>query len=252
MAKVNLLGVNVDKIFQKDLINEICEKIEKRDRFLVSHVNITALNLAYQNQWLKEFFNRCDRVYCDGMGVMLGARMLGEQLPERFTLADWVWPLAECLSKEKFSMFLLGSKPGVAENAARKLQERIPGSRIFGTMHGYFERGKAGSRNETVLEMINAVDPDLLLVGLGMPTQEKWMKDNWSSLNVRVGITCGALFEYLAGDLRRGPVWMTENYLEWLARMLISPSRYTGRYLRDIPLFLYRVLQQRAGKRNDE
>ncbi len=87
-----------------------------------------------------------------------------------------------------------------------------------------------------MIEAINACQPNMLLVGFGMPVQEGWLNENWPRLNVNVAITCGALFEYLSGDLPRGPHWMTQNYLEWLARLAISPRRYAGRYCGIFPL----------------
>ncbi len=252
MAKVELFGVQVDDIGLERLVDEIEQKIGYQERCLISHVNVTGLNLAYQNNWLKDFYNQCDRVYCDGMGVILGARVLGKRLTQRFTLADWIWVLAENFSRSGGSIFLLGSSPGVAERASQRIQARYPAVQIAGCMHGFFNKEKAHTENEQVLSMLNAANPDLLLVGMGMPLQEQWLQENWGSLNARVSMTCGALFEYIAGDLPRGPQWMTDNYLEWLARMLISPKRYTRRYLRDNPLFLYRILKQKIGLKNDD
>jgi N-acetylglucosaminyldiphosphoundecaprenol N-acetyl-beta-D-mannosaminyltransferase len=146
------------------------------------------------------------------------------------------------------TLFLLGGSMGVADTAAQRLKERYPQLQIVGTMHGFFNKGKPHDENREVIRMINQANPDLLLVGMGMPLQEQWLMENWHELNPRVAITCGALFEYISGDLRRGPQWMTDNYLEWLARMIISPKRYTKRYLRDNPLFLYRVLKQKIGQ----
>lgn len=245
MPKVDILGVKVDDVGLESLIEEIDRKISSDERFLVSHVNVTGVNLAYQHTWLKDFYNGCNRVYCDGMGVILGARLLGLDISERFTLADWVWILAERFSKTGASIFLLGSEPGVALRASQQLITRFPELKICGHLHGFFEKGKQHPENVEVVNKVNESDADLLLVGLGMPLQEKWLAENWQDLNVNVAITCGALFEYLSGDLRRGPRWMTENYLEWLARIFLSPKRYTLRYLRDIPLFLFRVLKQR-------
>ncbi|HSQ26975.1 MAG TPA: WecB/TagA/CpsF family glycosyltransferase [Anaerolineales bacterium] len=252
MPKVDILGVQVDNIGVEFLIEEIDQKISSDERFLVSHVNVTGLNLAYQQTWLKDFYNRCDRVYCDGMGVILGARLLGMDISERFTLADWVWKLAERFSKTGASIFLLGSEPGVANRASQQLMARFPELRICGRIHGFFEKGKQHPENIEVVKKVNESGADLLLVGLGMPLQEKWLEENWQDLNVRVAITCGALLEYVSGDLRRGPRWMTENYLEWLARILLSPKRYTIRYLRDIPLFIFRVLKQRMVQKKDD
>jgi N-acetylglucosaminyldiphosphoundecaprenol N-acetyl-beta-D-mannosaminyltransferase len=245
MPKVDILGVQVDNIGLEYLIEEIDRKINSHERFLVSHVNVTGLNLAYQHTWLKDFYNSCNRVYCDGMGVILGARLLGMDISERFTLADWVWILAERFSKTGASIFLLGSEPGVALRAYQQLMDRFPELKISGHLHGFFEKGKQHPENIEVVKKVNESGADLLLVGLGMPLQEKWLAENWPDLKVNVAITCGALLEYVSGDLRRGPRWMTENYLEWLARILLSPKRYTLRYLRDIPLFLFRVLKQR-------
>lgn len=250
IPKVELLGVQVDSIRLDYLLDEIDCKITNQERFLISHVNVTGLNLAYQIPWLKDFYNQCDRVYCDGMGVTLGAKLLGNHLPERFTLADWIWKLAERFTQNGHTIFLLGGKPGVAQRAAQNLQSHSPELKISGYMHGFFAKEKTHPDHQKLVKELNLKKPDLLLVGLGMPLQERWLMENWHELNATVGMTCGALFEYISGDLPRGPKWMTDHYLEWLARMIISPGRYTWRYLRDNPLFIYRILKQRIRQTN--
>lgn len=248
MPKIEIFGVQIDAIRLEDLLAALDGTIASGSRALVSHVNVTGLNLAYEQAWLRNFYNTCDWVFCDGMGVLLGARLLGNGIPERFTLADWVWSLAEMSSRNGYSLYLLGNPPGVAQRAASVLQSRFPELQIAGTHHGFFNKDSENRENQAVLEGINTACPDILLVGFGMPLQERWLGENWPQLNVRAAITCGALFEYLSGDLPRGPRWMTENYLEWLARILISPRRYARRYLRDIPLFLFRILKQKIGR----
>ena len=84
-----------------------------------------------------------------------------------------------------------------------------------------------------------------LIVGFGMPDQEIWLSQNWERLDANVAITAGAIFEYVAGELNRAPRWMREHYLEWLFRLVDAPDRYALRYLRDNPLFLYRILKQK-------
>jgi N-acetylglucosaminyldiphosphoundecaprenol N-acetyl-beta-D-mannosaminyltransferase len=245
MDKVTILGVGVDALSLEGVLGRIHAAVSSGEHMLVSHVNITGLNLAYEQPWLRDFYNHCDLVYCDGMGVQLAARWSGAPLPERFTLADWIWRLAKLAVDRHFSIYLLGNPPGMAERAAQKLTTGYPGLQIAGTQHGYFDKSPGQIENQAVIEAINAVRPNVLLVGFGMPIQERWLKENWPRLKVNVAITCGALFEYLAGDLKRGPEWMTQNYLEWLARLVISPRRYARRYLRDIPLFMYRLARQR-------
>lgn len=245
MTKVNVLGVAIDALRLEQVLERICQVIDVRQRLLIMHTNITGLNIAYEQAWYREALNAADLVFCDGMGVKLGARLLGQDIPQRFTLADWMWPFAELAAKRGDTLFLLGNPLGVAERAAARLRQRFPTLRVGGTQHGFFDKTPGSQENEAVIQRLNACQPDIVMVGLGMPLQEKWLHENWPRLDVKVAITCGALFEYLAGDLRRGPQWMTDHYLEWLARLLISPRRYTRRYLRDNPLFLYRVLKQK-------
>ena len=245
LEKIELLRVNVSLSHPDEVLDYIDEVINSSGRALIANVNIHALNLAYEQEWFRRFLNNADLVFCDGMGVMLGARLLGYNLPERFTPADWAWRLAALSAQNGFSIYLLGSPSGVGEGAARSLKERFPELRIVGTHHGFFDMSSGSVENLAVLDHINAVNPNILFVGFGMPLQERWLQENWSRLQANVAIPCGALFEYLSGDLPRGPRWMTENYLEWLARVLISPRRYGKRYLRDVPVFLYRILKQR-------
>lgn len=243
--KAQLLTVPVDSISQAEILDRIASAESMGKRLLIAHANLHGLNLAFEQSWLSDFYRRADIVYCDGMGVILGARLTGQHIAERFTLADWVWGLAAMAAEKKLRLFLLGNPPGVAESAARKLLSVQPDLQISGVQHGYFSKQRDDPLNMAIVSRINELKPHILLVGFGMPAQERWLDENWSCLDVNVAITCGALFEYLSGDLKRGPRWMTDHYLEWLARLLISPRRYTARYIYDIPLFFYRTMRQR-------
>jgi N-acetylglucosaminyldiphosphoundecaprenol N-acetyl-beta-D-mannosaminyltransferase len=241
----NILGVRVALLALPEVLEYIQRATQGDGRTLITHVHVMGLNLAYEQAWLRQFINQSNLVYADGMGVKVGGALLGYRIPQRFTLADWIWPLAEIAETGSLALFLLGNPPGAAERAADRLRERFPNLKIAGAYHGFFDKTPGSLENEQVVTQINATRPDILLVGFGMPAQERWLMENWPRLDARLAITCGALFEYLAGDLQRGPAWMTQHYLEWLARLLISPRRYWRRYLRDNPLFLYRILKQR-------
>ena len=93
----------------------------------------------------------------------------------------------------------------------------------------------------------NAVKPNILIVGFGTPLKERWLMENWDRIEVNVALTGGAVFDYVSGELRRAPRWMTDHGLEWLARLIIEPCRLWKRYLIGNPLFLWRVLKQRLG-----
>lgn len=252
MSKVNILGVQVDAIPLTEVLQRVDQILAADRRAVITHVHVMGLNIAYEQRWFRNFLNSADLVYCDGMGVKLGARLLGHSIPQRFTLADWMYPLAERAAQQGYSFFFLGNPPGQAEKAAERLRQLYPGIRIVGTHHGYFDKNPASAENQALIQQINAARPDILFVGLGMPVQERWVMENWPQLQGNIVITCGAIFEYISGDLKRGPEWLTQHYLEWLVRLFVAPRRYTQRYLRDNPLFLARLIKQRlTGKTAD-
>jgi N-acetylglucosaminyldiphosphoundecaprenol N-acetyl-beta-D-mannosaminyltransferase len=232
----------------EQLLTQIQNCITTASHACIPHVNVHGLNLAYKYRWLRDFLNQADLVFCDGAGVMLAARILGSRIPQRITYADWMWQLAEFATPRGWSFFFLGGQPGVAQQAADRLQARYPGLRIAGSYHGYFDKTPGSAENEAVIRAINIAKPDLLIVGFGMPLQEHWLMENWNRVAAHVALTGGAVFDYVSGEVRRAPSWMTDHGLEWLGRLVIEPRRLWRRYLIGNPLFLWRVIQQRYGR----
>ena len=242
-----MLGVRVDPLTVPALHGRMAAAVRARARVTFLHVNVHALNLACRHAWLHRYLNSADLVVCDGAGVQLAARLLGGRLPARITYADWIWQLASFAEREGFTLFLLGARPGVAAEAARRLRARHPRLRIVGCRHGYFDHRPEAAANRRVIEAVNQANPDILITAFGMPLQERWLAANRHRLEVRVALAGGAVFDYVAGRLARGPRWMTAHGLEWLARLAIEPRRLWHRYLVGNPRFLVRVLRQRLG-----
>ena len=242
-----VLGIQLSTCDQPELLDAIQQGIVKKKKMIVLSGNVHSFNLAYRQLWLRSFFNQADVVRLDGAGVRLGACILGHQTPSRMTWADFAWDLAEFAAPRGFTFFFLGARPGVADKAAANLKARFPDLRIVGTHYGYFDKTPGCAENEVVIEQINAVKPNILIVGFGMPLQERWLMENWDRIDANVALTGGAVFDYVSGELQRAPRWMTDNGLEWLGRLLIEPRRLWKRYLVGNPLFLWRVLKQRLG-----
>jgi N-acetylglucosaminyldiphosphoundecaprenol N-acetyl-beta-D-mannosaminyltransferase len=219
--------------------------IDSQGHALVLNANVRALNLAYEQPWFRYLLNRAELVYCDGAGVRLGTMISGGHLPGRITLADWAWELAEFAAARGYSLYFLGARPGVAEKAAARLQERFRSLQIAGTHHGYFNKEVDHPENLAVVDHINRVRPDVLIMGFGMPLQERWLLENWDRLDARTALAGGAAFDFISGDLKRAPAWMNDHGMEWLGRFLIEPRRLWHRYLVGNPLFLWRVLRYR-------
>jgi N-acetylglucosaminyldiphosphoundecaprenol N-acetyl-beta-D-mannosaminyltransferase len=246
---IELLGIRIHLITEVMLNEYIAHVIHSKRRSLILNVNVHCYNEVYSNSWLRDFLNHSDLTFCDGSGVLLGAKLFGYQIPERITYADWMWNLAQLAEQHGFTFFFLGAKPGVAEQAAEKLLTRFPQLKIT-TQHGYFDKTSDSAENKQVIARINAAQPNILIVGFGMPVQEQWLRDNWAKLDANIALTGGAVFDYISGELQRGPRWMTDNHLEWLARLLIEPKRLWRRYTVENVFFLYLLLKERFSSKN--
>ncbi len=247
IERISLLGTPLSLCDRAALLTFIHKAAIQKQPITILSGNIYAYNLAYEHPWLRAFFNQADVVRLDGAGVWLGARILGHITPPRMTWADFGWDLAEMAARNGHTLFLLGSKPGIAEKAARKLKERYSDLQIVGTHHGYFDKARDSAENQAVIQMIAEAQPDILIVGFGMPLQERWLSETREVLAATVVLTGGAVFDYISGELRRGPKWMTDHGLEWLARLIIEPRRLWKRYIIGNPLFMWRVLKQKLG-----
>lgn len=238
----SLLGVKISKLSLSSLLEQLTETIRTDQKAIISYVNIHALNTAYENIRFRHFLNNANLVFCDGFGVKLGGRLVGQPIPARFTPPDWIDALSHVCTQNNFSMFILGAKPGVADKAAKRLQERFPMLRIVGVHHGYFDKSTGNQENEQVIKMINTVKPNVLLVGFGMPTQEYWLEENWQRIQANIALPIGAAIDYIAGEVPRGPRLMTDYGFEWLSRLIIEPRRLWKRYIIGNPLFFWRIL----------
>jgi N-acetylglucosaminyldiphosphoundecaprenol N-acetyl-beta-D-mannosaminyltransferase len=235
---VHILGIEIDSISLKELLKEVF-LFEKKSIF--SHVNIHGMNIAYHDKKFRDFISKKTRNICDGAGVRLAAKLLGMDILERITYADFMWSLAEAASERNATMYFLGAQSGVADKAKARLENKYPNLSVLGVQHGYFCHEKQSDENMAVVKAINDAQPDILVVGMGMPAQEYWILENFNDLNVNAIFNGGAVFDYVSGELRRAPRWMTDNGFEWLGRLIIEPLRLWRRYIIGNPLFFWRV-----------
>lgn len=241
---VTILGVKVDVIDLKDLLQRLEIYISSGKKFRIMYFNINSANIAKKDNEYKGILNSADLVYCDGFGIAIGVKLLGNTPIYRMTGADWIYDLCKFCEERYFSLYFLGGEPGVSEKAKEKLLKYYPKLKISGTFHGYFNE----EETYKVLEEINFNSPDILLVGLGTPKQEKWVNKNFDRINVPVIWSVGALFDFVSGKVPRGPRWMVDNGFEWLFRLIVEPRRLCRRYVLGNPIFFFRILKQRWGK----
>jgi len=242
---VHVLGVPFSALSFEGAVAQIRTMIARGGAHQVVIANAHTLNLASRDPEYHRILREAALVLRDGVGVELAALLQRRRLPYNFVGTDFIPRLLAHLSDVRPRVFLYGAAPGVAEAAAQVLATRCPGVHVVGTEHGFGDRGAAVRR-------VAASQADLTLVALGNPLQEKWIAAHLPRLGTRVAIGVGALFDYLAGRVRRAPRWVLALRSEWVFRLLVEPRRLWRRYLFGNCVFLWRVAadvrQARAGR----
>ncbi|GAB4312370.1 MAG: hypothetical protein Kow0059_02860 [Candidatus Sumerlaeia bacterium] len=236
-------GVRIQTMTQAQLIERLVGDAAQGRRRLFTYVNAHCMNVARRDAEYRRALDEFDVVYPDGMSIVWAGRFLGHRVKERLSAADYFERVCEEAARLGVSLYLLGGYPGMAEASARSLQARVPGLRIAGWRHGFFD---GGLKEELMaVEAINASGARLLVVGMSVPVQEKWTLRHRGALRPPVVWCVGALFEYFSGCRPRCPRWMARVGLEWLFRLAIEPRRLWRRYLIGNFLFAWRVLCER-------
>lgn len=170
-----------------------------------------------------------DRIYADGSGLAVAARIAGRPLADNVNGTDLFPRLAADAEKAGVRIFLLGGAPGVAERARIKMNEFGLGDAIVGTHHGYLTSGS--TEESQAIEAANASGADIVLVAMGVPLQDEWIARNEHRLSASVLCGVGGLFDFFAGSISRAPhAWRVAG-LEWVWRLLQEPRRMARRYL---------------------
>ena len=167
----------------------------------------------------------------DGKPLLWIAKWYGTPIKEKISGSD-LFPLLCRMAAEKgYKMFFLGAAEGVAEKAAKNLSKRFIGLNVAGTYSPPFGFEKDVYEMNKIKEMIIKANPQILIVGLGCPKQEKFMYHHCAELGVPISLGLGASFDFEAGNIKRAPRWMTNHGLEWLFRITQDPKRMIKRYL---------------------
>jgi N-acetylglucosaminyldiphosphoundecaprenol N-acetyl-beta-D-mannosaminyltransferase len=235
--RINVLGVQFDNVTMEEAVDRAFALQERHEAPYVVTPNPEIVMLCRADPDAAVAVNAAAMTIPDGIGVIYGARILKTPLKEKVGGCDFSLRLMEKMDAAGRSVFLLGGKPGVAEQAAERLHERFPHLRFVGTNDGYFRD------DGPVVEKINAAAPDLLMVCLGAPKQEKWMYAHAQELDAGLMIGAGGSVDVFAGTVERAPeAWCNAGF-EWLYRLLKEPRRI-GRMM-SIPKFLLKVIGER-------
>jgi len=233
LNRVNICNVLIDNVTSE----EVLEKIEllvcnRKPQYLVTP-NVDHIVKLQSDSDFKEIYNEANLVLADGMPLLWAAIFLGTPLKEKNSGSD-IFPKICKFSVEKgYKLFFLGGRHGAAEQAAEVLKKQYNGLNIVGIYSPPFGFEDNLEENGKIVAMIKGSSPDILFVGLGAPKQEKWIFKYKEQYQVPVSIGIGVTFEFIAGMVKRAPLWMQKIGFEWFWRVIIEPKRLWRRYFVD-------------------
>ncbi len=234
--KINIRGVNFLNV-TLDEAAEVGAKMLAGDKVCtVFTPNSEIVQLCIEENEYYDLYNSGDMVVPDGAGVIKAAKILGTPLKGKVAGVELGERMLAYCAKSGDTAFFLGAKPGVAEEAARRMCEKYPALTVSGTADGYFK--KEGEESDAVIEKINQSGAKLLFVCLGVPVQEKWTNDNKHKFtDVKMCMCLGGSLDVYAGAAKRAPKIFIKLSLEWFYRLLKEPKRI-GRMMK-LPKFLF-------------
>lgn len=236
---IDVLGVKIDKVNFGQALS-IAEKLESTEGVsVILTPNPEIVMCAYEDAEFKKILNSADLCTADGIGVVYASKILKTPVPERVAGFDLTCALLEKMSKSGDGVFLFGAKPGVAETAKAKMEEKFPGLNVVGLRNGYFK----DEDNDEIIDQINSSGAKLLLVCLGAPKQEKWIAAHRDRLKVNLCMGVGGTLDVFAGTAKRAPKIFIKLNLEWFYRFLKQPSRI-GRFAA-LPKFMLTVIKNK-------
>jgi len=203
-----------------------------------------------QDEAFLKVYQGASLVVADGMPLIWASKLLKTPLKERVTGADLLPALCAQAAQRGLSVYFLGAAPGVAQQAADKLQAQHPQLKIAGLYSPPFGFEHDPEECQKIVNYLNQCEPDIVFVGLGSPKQEFWIAQYQSLLKVGVLLGIGAAIAFAAGVEKRAPVIMQKLGLEWLHRLTQDPKRLSQRYFKDIRFVQIVYHTWRARKQN--
>jgi len=243
--RVNICNVEIDNIRIGDVLSAADSFLSDGGNHYIVTPNVDHIVKLQQDTEFQSIYKNADLVLADGVPLIWASNFLGRPLKEKISGSDLFPELCEWCARKGYRVFFLGGRPGAAQKAAELLKGEIPGLEIAGCYAPPYGFHKIPHQNAKTVEMVRTARPDVLLVGLGAPKQEKWIAKHLEELNIPLSIGIGVSFEFKAGVVKRAPIWMQRNGLEWFWRLLMEPRKLWRRYLVDDIKFFKLVLKQK-------
>jgi N-acetylglucosaminyldiphosphoundecaprenol N-acetyl-beta-D-mannosaminyltransferase len=238
MRKISMFNIKFDNYSFHDLFEFIDETIKKNEQKYILTCNVDHIIKIQKDKEFNNVYKNAHAVVADGMPVIWASKILKKPLKEKVSGSDIFDVLGNRFEKKGHKLFFLGAAEGVAEKAKKNLINRYPNINIVGTYSPSYGFENDEEENRKILKLLSEIKPDILLVGVGAPKQEKWIYKYYKEYKIPISIGVGATFDFLAENVTRAPRILQKIGLEWCWRLLQEPSRLWKRYLVEDTKFL--------------
>jgi N-acetylglucosaminyldiphosphoundecaprenol N-acetyl-beta-D-mannosaminyltransferase len=253
--RIKILGVNIDALTFNQALDKVAEFLSEPGGHAIFTPNPEMLVLAQNRPQFKIALNSAQLTIPDGVGLLWAVRFNQRRFPERVAGTDMVESICALAAKNGARVFFYGGRKDAAARAASKLKQKYPNLNIAGAFSdGKIEYITATSCQDLIPrltkeaeDVITKTQPQILFVALGHPKQEEWIQAHLRKFpSVKVAMGIGGAFDFIAGDIKRAPVWLRKIHLEWFWRLILQPQRI-GRILTAVILFPALVVGERLG-----
>lgn len=220
LQQVSVLGLPLH--LHHNYIQWLSDRLEQGQSTHVVTLNAEMVMQAQKNPDLAQVIQHADLVVPDGSGVVLYLKWRGQSQSPRVPGIEVAEHLLATAAQEGWSVFFYGGQPGTPDMAQHRWQQQYPHLNIVGTQHGYLSQGE----QETLVQQLEQQQPQVILVGLGVPRQELWIHNHRHYCPRSLWIGVGGSFDIWAGRKQRAPQWLQDNHLEWLYRLYQEPWRW--------------------------
>lgn len=233
MARIKFMNTCIDNLTMSETLNEIDKLIQKKKCSYVVTPNVDHIVRLEKDEELQKVYKNASLVLTDGKPLIWISKWYKTPIKEKISGSDLFSRVCQLAANKNYTIYLLGAAEGVADTAARNLMKKYPGLNIVGTYSPPFGFEKNEQEMNKIKTQIQDVHPDILIVGLGCPKQEKFMYYHCKELGVPISFGLGASIDFEAGNIKRAPKWMSNHGLEWLYRFSKEPKRLFKRYFVD-------------------
>jgi N-acetylglucosaminyldiphosphoundecaprenol N-acetyl-beta-D-mannosaminyltransferase len=246
IKRVNVLGVGISVLNLQAALDEIAAAVREKRKGYICVRDAHGVMLAQKDAAFRRILNEAFLCTPDGMPMVWMGKLRGHREMSRVYGPDLMLEVCAWSEKNPCRHFFYGGTSGVAEELREKLTARFPKLQIVGCYTPPFRPLNAAEEKE-LQEIVRAAKPDIMWIGLSTPKQEKFMVEFLPKLDVTLMIGVGAAFDFHAGRVRQAPRWMQRSGLEWLFRLGCEPRRLGKRYLKNNPLFAWKIAGQLSG-----